>query len=370
MNQPQNLPKILIVDDMPANIKVLVETLRPQYEILVATHGRNALKLAVAEKPDLILLDIVMPEMDGYEVCGKLKMDPVTRNIPVIFITAKTEEDDETRGLEIGAIDYITKPFSTAIVLSRIKTHLGLKQAREKIENQNRELLAADRLKEDVNRIIRHDLKTPLNTIIGFSSAMLMNEGLSQKNKEYLGVINDAGYQLLKMINQSTDLLKMEQGTYILEAVPVNLRETLQKIIKANKTMMENKMISITIRRDGETTDCGQPFLVIGEELLCFSLFANLIKNALEASPNNSGVSLSLNSTGEGAEVSIHNKGGVSAPIKDQFFDKYVTSGKKQGTGLGTYSAKLIAQTQNGSIHLDASDDRSTTVTVRLPALI
>ena len=127
---------ILVVDDVPVNIKVLGESLKEEYRVRIATDGKRALDIAGSENPpDLILLDIMMPGMDGYETCRRLKANERTRNIPVIFITAKSLEEDETRGLEVGAVDYITKPFSLPIVHARIKTHLELKRHRDLLEN-------------------------------------------------------------------------------------------------------------------------------------------------------------------------------------------------------------------------------------------
>lgn len=125
-------PKVLIVDDTPENIQVLMETLKGQYTIVAAINGEKALKLALTEPlPDLILLDIMMPEMDGYEVCRRLKSEESTKNIPVIFVTAKSEVEDETLGFELGAVDYITKPFSIPVVKARVKAHLELKRLRD-----------------------------------------------------------------------------------------------------------------------------------------------------------------------------------------------------------------------------------------------
>ena len=125
-------PKVLIVDDTPENIQVLMEMLKDQYTIVAAINGEKALKMAVAEPmPDLILLDIMMPGMDGYEVCRKLKADEQVQHIPIIFVTAKTEVEDETLGFELGAMDYITKPFSIPVVKARVKAHLELKMLRD-----------------------------------------------------------------------------------------------------------------------------------------------------------------------------------------------------------------------------------------------
>ena len=126
-------PTILIVDDTPANLSLLCDVLKSDYRTKAAVNGEKALKLAFSgTPPDLILLDIMMPGMDGYEVCRRLKANPATRNIPVIFVTAMSEVEDETRGLELGAVDYVTKPISAPIVKARVKTHLALyDQARE-----------------------------------------------------------------------------------------------------------------------------------------------------------------------------------------------------------------------------------------------
>jgi len=142
---------VLVVDDSPENIDLLGNVLKRDYEIKVALHGAKALKIAGSENPpDIILLDIMMPDMDGYEVCRRLKSDTKTQDIPVIFVTSMSEVEDETKGLEVGAIDYITKPISPAIVKARVKSHLELKEAREYLKNQNEilELRVETRTKE------------------------------------------------------------------------------------------------------------------------------------------------------------------------------------------------------------------------------
>ncbi len=141
MDSTKNQPRILVVDDTPENVDVLAGILREHYQIKVALNGQKALQIAAADPPpDLILLDVMMPEMDGYEVSRRLKENPVTRDIPVIYVTAKTEVEDETKGFELGAVDYITKPISPTIVEARVKTHLALKNARSKLEGLSRKL--------------------------------------------------------------------------------------------------------------------------------------------------------------------------------------------------------------------------------------
>ena len=138
MEQTTVKPTILVVDDTPDNITLLCSLLGEQYKNKVATNGEKALKIAAGDpQPDLILLDIMMPDMDGYEVCRRLKADPTTRHIPIIFLTAKTQEGDETKGFELGAVDYITKPIVPPILMARVHTHLALQDARKFLEHQN-----------------------------------------------------------------------------------------------------------------------------------------------------------------------------------------------------------------------------------------
>src|SRR6267154_807396 len=137
MDEAPEKRTVLVVDDAPANIQIVHAILKDDYKIRVATSGAKALDLVKLKPfPDLVLLDVVMPDMDGYEVCGILKATPESRDIPVIFLTGKTEADDETKGFDLGAVDYIHKPFSPAVVTARVHTHLVLRGIREQLASQ------------------------------------------------------------------------------------------------------------------------------------------------------------------------------------------------------------------------------------------
>ena len=166
---PPEQKLILVVDDTPLNISVITGALKDTYRTKVATSGAKALAIAMAdEKPDLILLDVMMPEMDGYEVCRRLKADPMTREIPVIFLTAQTEAEDETRGFQVGAVDYVHKPFSPAVVKARVHTHLVLRETREKLAQQ---LLAIQKELETARRIQQSILPETVPQIDGLDIA-------------------------------------------------------------------------------------------------------------------------------------------------------------------------------------------------------
>lgn len=359
--------RILVVDDEPNNLQLMMKTLQDQYQLAFASSGADALEAAEKIKPDLILLDIMMPGMDGYEVCRRLKEDEKTRDIPVIFVTAMNDTEDETRGFEIGAADYITKPVKPPVVRARIKNHLELIQAQNELKQQNQELVEAARLREDVDRITRHDLKNPLNPIIGFSELLLGDEKLTEEYHEWIGVIRESAYSILSMINRSLDLFKMERGTYKLSPKPIDILQIIGRIVNEIQKTAEQKQLSVSIQVNGEAPDSDARFPSRGEDLLYYSMLANLMKNAVEASPGGSQITVFLDKDGDVAIIRLHNSGTVPEEIRDRFFEKYATSGKKKGTGIGTYSAKLIAEAHNGEISMTTSETEGTTIMLRLP---
>jgi signal transduction histidine kinase len=179
--------------------------------------------------------------------------------------------------------------------------------------------------------------------------------------------MEESGYRMLDMINLSLDLFKMERGIYQFNPVPVDILQVIRKIMREPRHIIETKELEINIILHGREPHDNETFRIQGEELLCYPLLANLIKNALEASPDEEQITITLEHR-KMSVIHIHNKGTVPKEIRDKFFEKYVTYGKRKGTGLGTYSAKLIAEALGGSIHLHTSDDHGTTVTIYLPS--
>ena len=170
---PDEKKLILIVDDSPANIKVAHEILKPLYKTRVATSGAAALEaVKINPPPDLILLDVMMPEMDGYEVCARLKSQIATREIPVIFLTAMTDTEDETRGFETGAVDYIHKPFSPPVLLARVNTHLTLQKLRDQLMET---VLGSLGSPESPDNAFKPDVAAPL--VAQFRTLLLANDG-------------------------------------------------------------------------------------------------------------------------------------------------------------------------------------------------
>jgi CheY-like chemotaxis protein/HPt (histidine-containing phosphotransfer) domain-containing protein len=363
--------RILVVDDTETNLDMLVDTLGDDYDVSVALDGAGALEAIETEHPDLILLDIMMPGMDGYEVCRVLKSKPATRDIPVIFVTAMGEVEDEVKGFELGAVDYITKPVSPPRLLARVKTYLRIRETQRQLEAQNASLIENARLREDVDGIMRHDLKTPLNSIVGLPPIIREEAELNTKHNQALKTIEASGYRMLNMINLSLDLLKMERGTYAFQPEAVDIMGVTRRICEELRSMAEANRNELRLELNGKPADTSAAFHVFGEELLCYSMLANLAKNAVEASPEGKSITIRIDSDVgskvEQACIRVSNSGAVPAEIRDRFFEKHVTAGKSGGTGLGTYSARLIAETQLGRIGLESSREKGTEITVWLP---
>jgi len=359
------LLKVMVVDDTETNVDILLETLGDDYDVRVAMDGKAALEDIFDDPPDIILLDIMMPEMDGYEVCERLKADESTKDIPIVFLTAMSKEQDESKGLAMGAVDYVTKPFSPELVKARVRNHLELKKSRDELKKQNEVLLENAQLREDIERISRHDLKTPLNSIINFPKLM-KKDNLTEEQREKLKKISSTGYKMLNMINLSLDMYKMEQGTYRFTPTPVDLISVVNDIVEENSMLTMLRGVSVEILVNGAPAGNEDPFLVNGEKLLLYSMLANTVKNAIEASPDDEQIAIELNQEDK-ANISIHNKGAVPEEIRDRFFEKYVTAGKGGGTGLGTYSAWLIAEKHGGTVNLDSSEESGTTITFSFP---
>jgi len=362
----QEKKNILIVDDSPDNITILGEILSAEYAVTFASNGATALKMIDSDPPpDLVLLDIMMPQMDGLEVCRRIKSNPKTREIPVIFVTSMGEDIKEAEGFFVGGADYLTKPVSPVVVRARVRTHLSMSSLRNNLARQNEILRENMRLREDVERITRHDLKNPITAFVTIPASMSKDKNLNQNQREMLEMLNKAGLRSLEMVNRTLDLYKMEQGLYELNPGSVNVAEIIRNIVSEFAILVSEKRISVIVLSDGLPAKPALNFIVMGEEFLFYSMLSNLIKNALEASPHDREVKINLVSFPR-ATIEIWNQGEIPTEIRGRFTERYATFGKKAGTGLGAYSARMMAKTLGGELSFQTSSAKGTFLRVTL----
>lgn len=225
-----------------------------------------------------------------------------------------------------------------------------------------------ERLEKDVERIVRHDLKSPIMSFIWVPRSLRKEENITEDQARMLHELERSAHRLLKMINLSLDIFKMEEGTYELDPEDLNILRIVQNVMRELQSIMDVRKIESRVLVSGAPATDGDFVLVRGEELLCHSMLTNLIKNAVEASSAGDAITVECH-TGDRTRVSIHNPEPVPESVRQTFFDKYATSGKRFGTGLGTYSARLIAETLGGTISMESSAESGTTVTVVFPVI-
>ncbi len=360
-------PLLLVVDDIPSNIQVLEEILSGAYRLKIATNGEKALQIASGDQqPDLILLDVMMPGMDGFEVCARLKQNEKTSKIPVIFVTAREEVVDEQKGFDVGAVDYIIKPVSPPLVEARVRAHLSLARALRDLEKQNTVLLEVGRLREQVERMSRHDLKSPLTAVLTIPALLKRRRDLPEEVLETIGIIEKSGYRMLELIQKSLDLFRIESGTYLLKPVPVDIFRISRQLFGEFQEPLAARNITPQLNLDGRKSGEDDEFIIQGEETLAYSMMANFFKNAMEASPEHSVISISANMEPIPAIV-IHNQGVVPLEVRERFLQKFATAGKSGGTGLGGYSARLMAETMGGKVFFASGEVSGTTITISFP---
>ena len=246
-------PSLLVVDDTAANIDILLDALGEDYAIRIATDGEAALNSVKKFPPDLILLDIMMPGMDGFEVCRRLKEDPATQNIPIIFITAMSEDADEARGLTLGAVDYITKPFHAAIVNARVRSHLELKKHRDHlaalVAERTQELAKAyerlrelGQIKDGFLRMIAYEIRVPANGLLGIGELIIDLCPPSYDRQLYSELFQQSSLRLRNLIDDATLITDMENVPMTSGAAisfSVLLDEVRESLKDENITLLE-----------------------------------------------------------------------------------------------------------------------------------
>ena len=353
--------RVLIVDDEHSNILTLTHILSPQYIVYAAKNGDNAVKAAEKYLPDVILLDIIMPDMDGYDVLSVLKNSSRTKNIPVIFITGLSDVGEEEKGLALGAADYISKPFSSAVVKLRTANQI-------KIQTALRQAEIANNAKSRFLSTASHEIRTPMNAIIGMSE-LLAREELNKRQMNYLNDIISSAHSLLNIINDILDMSKIEAGKLSINPVHYNFQKFISNIKYMFKFIANKKGLKFELEIKGEIPDC-----LFGDDIRLRQVLINICANAVKFTEKGF-VKLRISSA-DGLlifEVEDTGKGIHEDDIPKLFsafeqVDKLHNRGVS-GTGLGLFISKSFIEMMGGDITVSSKYGEGTIFTFKIPII-
>jgi two-component system, sensor histidine kinase and response regulator len=362
--------RVLIVDDITKNLQVVGTILRQAgYSVTPATSGAEALEGLREQLPDLILLDLMMPEMDGLEVCRRLKADPLIQPIPVIFLTASNEMEHLVKGFEVGAVDYVTKPFNPPELLARVRTHLELKHARDTIVRYGQELSRLNEEKNEFMGIAAHDLRSPLNAVKGYSEMVLEDPALGPENSELIKRIQKAVARMAEMVQNLLDANRIERGEMQLSLAPTNLVPVLESVVESQRTHATAKQQTLYLESEAGSA------LVLIDPSLTLQALENLVSNAVKYSPPGMDIFVRLRKCAQSVRVEVQDQGpGLSAEDQKKLFGKFARlsakpTGGELATGLGLSIVKKMVQAMNGKVWCESELGRGATCIVEFPSM-
>lgn len=357
------IPNILIVDDIPANLKVLGGILKDEgYKIRPVLNGELALQVAEKEKPDLVLLDIMMPGIDGFEVCRRLKENPHLKDIPVIFISALNDTRDIVNAFALGGVDYITKPFQAEEVSARVATHL-------KICRQNNELKELNATKDKFFSIIAHDLRGPIGSMMQISEFVTMKGSMDEETlhsflESQKELSRNTFYLLENLLNWARSNTK--QIEYYPEIIDINT--IIKTSIENIKFQATNKNISIS----AQYPEQGQAYV---DEHMFRLIIRNLLSNAIKFTPQGGTISISIIPDNKNSvEIAVKDTGiGMPPKTVEELFRIDVNNSRpgtegESSNGLGLLLCKEFVERNNGKIRVESEEGKGSTFRITIPS--
>ncbi len=344
--------RVLIVDDIPHNVEILETSLEDKYILETASNGEEALDIIPRFRPDLILLDIMMPGIDGYEVCRRIKANNQLNYIKIILVTGKALVEERLKGYEVGADDYVTKPFVIRELEAKIKVFLNLKRS-----------LEIDQLKTDLLVLFAHETRTPLNGIIGGSDLLLLDENLDESARQTVQLISESGHRLFDFINKTMFLCELKSVPQ-LKLSKQSLNEMLNNLTSTLSDKMTNKELNLSL-------DCGEEFSFEADWIMIEKAVRYVFENAIKYSRDGGKIVVEAKKKNHSIDLVISDEGeGIPPEWKDKIFDEFAVKDivhHQKGQGLSLATVKHIIEIHGGTVTVDSSIDDGAQFTLNIP---
>lgn len=365
---------ILIVDDTPHNLELLSDLLTVRgYDVMTASDPRVGLDMAATDAPDLVLLDIMMPHMDGFQFCERLKENPATAHIPVIFISALHDTNNIVRGFDVGGVDYITKPFQQKEVLARVNNQMVLVQQRKEIAEKHRQsvvyLETLNTMKEQFIRSATHDLKNPLHIISGYAALLEEMTGaeFEATGDQLIEGILSGARRMQSLIEEMLDLAQLETGSTGLSLDLARAGELLRHAQREYRIMAEQHGVALSV-------EVAEPDVYVYIDINKMSrAIENLVTNAIKYTGAGGDVLLRTTIAEQAVYLDVIDTGiGIPDEALENLFDPFFRVNKaehrqREGTGLGLSIVKSIIEQHGGTITVESEPDVGSTFRVTLP---
>jgi two-component system sensor histidine kinase/response regulator len=360
---------ILVIDDSPTNLSLLFTTLgKAGYQVLSAKDGESGIEQAIRMKPDIILLDVLMHGIDGFETCRRLKSNQATQNIPVLFMTVLTDMEDMLKGFRMGGVDYIKKPLQHEEVLARVNAHLTIQHQQKQLQEQAEQLKELNASKDKFFSIISRDLQSPFEELLYFTEFITENiEECSQHEiREIVGTLQDSVENLHELLRNLFTWSSVQRKTIEYHPQYIDLREIVTRNLSLFRLNAEQKHITLRSLIQNEMP-------VYADASMVYAVIRNLVSNALKFTEVGGKVRISALQNKEFVEISVSDTGiGICEEDLSKLFRidvKYQQTGTagEEGTGLGLILCKELVEKNSGSLSVKSEVGKGTTVTFTLP---